>query len=217
MTHPSSTSLELAASVEDRLPEARRLEVRRHLESCEECRGWVEAYRLLADYLALPAAPLSTGHLESDILCRFALAERTLDEMTRQRCLRHLESCAECTEEAALVRAGATEARDTGRWTPVRATPWRARLAWAAGLVLAAAVLLITQGTDRIPERGLTSDPQPVAQAAVRTSETILVEAMQVESGSDLTLVGKTVAFGNDFLVSSGGTLSVVLEKGHDS
>lgn len=218
----------LTRFAEESLGEAERRELEVHLGSCAECRDWLETQRALAAVLE-PAAPERPApvHLTSEDLCAFALAEETLDEVTRQRCARHLWDCLECEEEVGLVRAataagrgepapeavpavrGGDESRD-GRWLP--------RIAVAAGLVLAVAVGFLWRGASPVSADRQLSEASLTEQTTVRASGSILVETTRVETGGDLTLEsGNTVAFGDGFRIDSGGSLAVVLEQPQDS
>lgn len=229
------SSQELTAYAEGSLAAAERRAVESHLADCEECRGWIAAYRLLAEGLADPA-----GHLSADDLSRFALAEETLDASQRERCVGHVEICASCAEEIQLVRGAASEARRVepaaGRDLLPAIAPAARKvepatvtlLALAAGLLLVVGVSLVGGGAATAPRNDQIADSDLGAPAftsstlsgssltdhrTVQNDDSILVEETRIEPGADLILrSGNSVVFGDGFQVAPGGTLSVVVE-----
>lgn len=222
-------SEQLTRFLDGDLDRSQRLEVEQHLGTCDECREWVAAYRLLSESLGGDSQPLTTTkvgahHLESDELCAYALAAHTLSEPVREKCLRHLDSCPECWYEIDLVRTAAATAEDAepGRMRPqIVGNPSQgvsfSAVAWAAGLFLAVGALIVVGGIGTPGSRQLT-DSTLTGHTVVKARDSILVQKTRVEPGAELTLrTGNTVAFGDGFSIDSGGTLSVVVDNSHDS
>lgn len=214
--------LQLIEYVDSRLSDSARTGVEAHLADCDECGDWVETYRLLANALSPCVVDDVTvysaqAHLSSVELVRYALVYRTLDEVTRERCARHVAGCTDCASEVTLVRAASLDSQSEEHASVPPGVPSSGGvlssavlrpLTWAAGLVLVVGALWVGQLIEWQPA-GSTL----LGQTTVEVPEVILVEATRVEAGMHLTLKpGQAVGFGEGFAVTFAGTLAVVTE-----
>lgn len=165
---PEEQLVEYAAG---RLSTSERWQLSEHLECCPDCREQVAELRAVDEWLDLLAVP-ETEHVADETLA--ALAEGTLDDLSRARALVHVGECPECARllgalrrelvaEALPVVAAASAAMTARKPEPRSAVPvlWRWATAGAA-----AAALMITFTILFAPRlSGPTSAPGPVMTA----------------------------------------------------
>jgi len=207
------------------LASSRRSEVEEHVVECDDCRAWVTTFSLLAQSLGDEAERSVSSHPSSLDLSTFALAAHTLDDATRERCATHVRRCATCRREVELVGAAVSEARQGDRAAVSDSAPIRkrfaspARLAWAAGLLLAIGGLVLLQPSGP-PSSGERQVQRKIfhGSSVVRARDFMLVEETKITSGAEVSLeAGRAVAFGNGFSVGSGASLSVLVEEPESS
>jgi len=196
-------------------PRSRYPALEAHLEGCQECRDWVDTYRLLgASLTENPVQPVHDEHPESGDLCDFALDTGGLGLVARERVERHLEDCGECLHEAELVRSAVVTTVDVGSPAFKLAGRIRKFATSPGGLALAAALVLMIGGlvmVDRLPT-SIPDQYQLIGQSingiqVVEANRSIFVEDAELEPGSQLKLNSPVVAFGDGFSVRSGATL----------
>ncbi len=221
MDHSRASGL-LTQYVSEDLEPHRHRAVEEHLERCENCRSWIDTYRLLAESLSVETVS-ATAHLSSQEVAIFALAPHELDEAARANCETHVHSCGVCREEVEVVTAAVSEAR-AGRnlpWRRLVRVEWpgvsRAPLAWAASLVLLVGVLVIGQSMSQKAETLHLSGDVFHGEKIFRGQKVVLVEGAKVSSGATVTLqAGDVVAFGEGFSVDLGGSLAVSVAQDLD-
>ncbi len=195
--------------------EERRM--RRHLEGCGECQAWLETWSLFSH--GLSPAGAEPGHPSSDQLARLAVDRDLLAPSELEVLDEHVGSCAECRRAVELSGSALTGGRRPRkvaaafRWLSPAALPMPARVALAAGLVVAAALVFTPR---RLPEMVTTIDHEIVDSVLtgpqlIQAEGSITARAVRVEEGGEVTLqAGETVILENGFTVGSGASLKVV-------
>jgi hypothetical protein len=213
--HPSYEHLEeLADRNTSGLPAER---VRRHVESCRECRTWVDTYRLVA---AATGSPVDRGadHPSSKRLADYAVDPGRLGDSERERVNEHLESCRPCRESARL----AAEAVSAARWeraspVPLAETrPLAAHFALAASLVLLVGLAWVlrpepvsTVGTEVVAAEELSHESLSGSHL-IEATGSITADWVTLETGSDVTFrAGEVVVLSDGFAVGSGASFQV--------
>lgn len=219
MQHPRASGL-LTEYVSGDLEPNRRREVEEHLKSCDDCHLWVATYRLLARSIRSRAAE-ADSHLSSDDLSTFALNPQNVDQATRERCERHLETCRDCTEEAELVAAAVSEARQRSPRRRSSAKPRLvlspARLAWAATLMLVIGALVVDRWSPEAEVAHLSGEIFE-GEETFKGDDVLLVDASRVNPRASVILQAeRTVAIGEGFSVDSGASLTVVVDQSDGS
>jgi hypothetical protein len=137
MRHEAAVSL-IGDLLHGRLSGGTRDELLSHVTSCNECRSLSETYATLSDAWNDDALE----HPPSDLIVRYALDDKTLDEDVRDRIAAHLVACELCaaeievTSQAEADLAGATPSRqDRPAAAPDRG--------WLLAPALAAAAVLV--------------------------------------------------------------------------
>ncbi len=187
-----------------------RSSVERHVDSCEECRGWLDTYRLVAASMA--AEDTGQGHPESERLAEAAASNSApIEDRELQD---HLDSCGSCREQVELTRAALAEA-DIGS---LRSSHSYQRAAiWAA-----AAVLLVALGIGFVADRGpevagfqaerQISDLSLSGVQDVEAVASLSASTVHVEPGATVRFrAGETVALADGFSVGSGANFAVEL------
>lgn len=184
-----------------------------HIARCQECRGWIATYGLLAE-------ASSRQHLGSQDLCDFALEAPGLSRAARERCERHLEGCSECRREVSLVRSGVLESTEGVLVNPSFAGGGRKLASWPRGLAIAATLVLLIGGLVMASRLHIpvTDEYRLVGESvqedrSIEASRSILVEATKVKTGSQLSMQSEVVVFGDGFFVESGAALTVVTNE----
>ena len=94
----------LSDLVFERLDPDSATQVEAHAESCSECREVMDLMRQLHTEAALHGSILFAEHPRSEDLVKFATADDELSTNALAQIANHVRTCADCTEEAALVR-----------------------------------------------------------------------------------------------------------------
>ena len=161
-----------------------------HIETCPDCRAWVETHDFLAN--ALGGLPRSE-HPSSEVLALYALQTEEFNGPDNSANGRHIEGCAVCRRDIEMVQSAVLEARpDTDRarrstyGTPVH-TWWRI----AAAACVASVVLWSVISTEsRHPDR-FGSQPSEIS-ASFAGSE-VTAPIFQDEELSEMEIEGVNV------------------------
>lgn len=211
MTHSSTRFNELTEYAAERLDATDARELEKHLAECEECKTWLETYRLLAHGLRHPSSPE---------IAEYAVTPDRVPATDRNRIRRHLDICADCARDAELTQAAATEARqENTRATEVPPAFPPARrfvlgaLAASALLVLATGVVFVSRQS---PENNsVFVDRRTLHGSTVLEAEReILIVATHIETGADITFrAGNVVALGEGFSIASDASLTIEVKE----
>lgn len=193
------------------LPAVLHARVRSHVESCEECRAWLETLAFFRDALGSGGASASPGHPSSAELAEWAVGRRDVPAGAQ----RHLESCPECHRALTLTRqatrtAGRDESSRRG-WVSATERPFLRRLAAAAGIalvLLAGGLLLRRSGPGesnyRVPAGYL------VGEQVIDFPGSIEAAGVQIDSGSSISFKAReSVVLGEGFVVAQDASLTV--------
>jgi anti-sigma factor RsiW len=223
MDHPRVEDL-LTSYAAGALSPTRENEVRQHLQACSECQEWLGAYAFLQEALSITPKARSVGHLQSNELAEYAVHAGALDEVTRLRCQRHVESCPTCGEEVALLQAALADESDAVVDCTQAAAgsesfrKGRIRLAWAASFLVGLGIVLGAHLALRTPEEFVLSGQDLDGVQTVKAKRSIVVDSTEVHTGASLGLEsGQAVSFGEGFTVESGASLYVAIEDGNGS
>lgn len=226
--------------VDGRLDQRARDELNAHVESCIDCRSWLETHELLA--CAFDSGP-GAGHPDSELLALCAIRPEEIDEPGRSEIGRHLEACAHCRRDVELVRDAVLEVRPKGS-VPARLTrtlpaaPWLA-VAAAICIVGVALWLSLPFATNRpiLPDsrsydiathvETSRSSPMGSPREALEEMElegTQFIEAegrltlsrVKIKDGAKVTInAGEGVAFGDGFQIGSGAVVAIGAKTRH--
>jgi hypothetical protein len=224
--------IDLAAG---RLDGSTRDAVTRHVESCDDCRAWLEAHDLLASALE---APTEGEHPDSELLALCAVRSEEEFEPDRVGLRSHLEICDRCRHEVELVRAAVLDARPAA--TPAAAPPParvfspRWMYAAAAGIAAAAIGSLLVSGLWQEQTHGLgptevvstsaeapavdgfATPPEQFSEAEIEgtrlieTQGDLVISRTKIKDGAQVTIrAGESVAFGNGFQIGQQARIAV--------
>ncbi|MFQ5528597.1 MAG: zf-HC2 domain-containing protein [Thermoanaerobaculia bacterium] len=215
MEHEVASQI-LPEFVEGELDAGGSAEFESHLESCSECRGWVETYWLLAAVARQPRE--ESRHLTTDELVDIALAREP--DPGRTASTKHLATCLACRREIELVQAAAAEGRAAEESRLAGAPLERPRLAAARRLALAASLVLASGAALFVWHERSESSPERLSGAVlsgtmlVESNQAISIDRTEISAGADITVSSSdVVSFGDGFVVDSGASLVVKLEN----
>ena len=190
-------------------------DILRHIESCQECRDWLETYSSLR--LVLEPAALDE-HVSAETLAEGA-AGGALDRVSEE----HLGTCRACRNEFELACQGLLHVGTDVDGEVVRPGVESAGIDsfWPKALVAAAAVAVavgvpLWQARSRqlvlpdyvISQRSLLGVEVFDAGTSIRVSDT------EVSAGADVTLrAGQIVALENGFRVETDGSLRIEIRE----
>lgn len=197
------------------LPEDELTELREHVASCDECRGWEQDYRLFAE-----AVESTVEHLPAELLARQAVEPQTLTATERADVAGHLKVCTDCRRDLALTSEALSASEDDSmaqnssqRRTTATTVSWR--LAVAASLILAIALgfrMITPQAVEDREERVLFAATLGGTQS-VDSSGSITAQATKIESGSDVRFrAAESVALGEGFSIESGANFQIEID-----
>jgi hypothetical protein len=208
----------LAEFVDRVLESALAERVNTHVQSCSECKQWIDTYRMIEDTLAGPAAESHYSHVSALALARSATATQDGGERDCAELQSHLENCSQCRYIVDLSRSAVLNAR------PESAFPWSSGakrsgvLASTRRLALAASLIIFVVGGilgvlyldehDGSNQRitGVSIDGVRVFSA----DDTITADSARVGEGAMVTFrAGDSVAFGDGFSVGLEATVIV--------
>lgn len=201
-------------------------EVKAHVESCPDCRQWVEAYQDLAAAVGSPSE-VALKHPESDELARYAVDRAGHTGEEQARLAHHLGECIACRQDIELVESAVTRSREaTGKSSGRARVP---RFGWGEGrfrrFALAATILLaiVTSAVFLLSPRGSSSRDIEISSQSlggeklVETDGTITATAVAIEAESAVDFrAGESVVLGNGFSVADGAFFSVEITGDHD-
>ncbi len=199
------------------LAESQLDELQGHIESCEECRRWVDDYRLFA--AVLHSDP---GHPPAEQLAREAVETETSIAAEDPSLRKHLETCPDCRQQLSLTEEAVARARSRhgsvkrfhGR-SPFGGQGHR-RLAIAASLALVSVLAFTFRGSFTQSPGGSVGDNRVLSTENLEgtqvldAAESITATDVTVESGSEVAFrAGDTVALGDGFTVASGASFKI--------
>lgn len=183
-----------------------------HVDSCEECQGWLETYELAESVLSASSSRASfrTHHVSSEVLADYALdgSSAAVEE--------HLEGCGSCRREFELALSSLESVALEGKATVLLGGHPKSRsfrLALIAA-TLAAAVGLSFWLSGRPASMGPVdyriTEHEFTGRRVLAADSTITVTESTVVDGADVTLrAGNTVSFGDGFSIGNGASFSV--------
>ncbi len=201
-------------------------EVKAHVESCPDCRQWVEAYQDLAAAVGSPPE-VELKHPESDELARHAVDRAGLSGEQQARIAHHLGECAACTQDIELVESAVMRAREaTGKSGDRARVP---RFGWGGDrfrrFALAATILLaiVTSAVFVLSPWGSSSRDIEISSQSlggkklVEADGTITATAVAIEAESEVDFrAGESVVLGNGFSVADSAFFSVEITGDDD-
>lgn len=216
------------------LDESTRNGLTSHIETCIDCRAWLETFDILVSSSDLES---HSSHPESQLLAQCAVRPDERNEPGSFAVYRHLESCSCCRREVDLVRDAVLQARP-GVDRPAEEMQSRTYHSWwpavaAVCLVGLALALFFVSGSQHFMKSDLEPNPpwtdsneRGLAQKSfpdqtisgveiegtrvIDASGSLALNRVKIMDGAEVTIRAKEgVAFGNGFQIGRGSQVII--------